>query len=279
MASESDRAPAAAAGRWTDMSASTREKSGPDTAQQTGVYVYGIVSADVELNSGIHGVGDPPGEIRLVRSGDLAALVSEVDITRPLGTPEDLQAHVEILDATITDAPVLPSRFGAVLTNEEAVAEELLDANHDEFAAALRQLEGRVEYVVRGRYVEQAILEEILSKNSRAARLRDRIRGADPDATRELRIELGEIVNNTVANKRRADTQLLVSAMKDHCVLSDVRVATNELDAVYVAFLIETCKVGELERVVQDLSDRWRGRVELQVRGPMAPYDFVGNGG
>lgn len=260
------------------MSASTQEESRPDAGQQTGVYVYGIVPGDVKLQSGVHGVGDPPGEIRLVSSRDLAALVSEVDITKPLGTPEDLQAHVEILDAVIADAPVLPSRFGAVLTNEEAVAEELLDANHDEFAKALRQLEGRAEYVVRGRYAEQAILEEILSENSQAARLRDRIHGADPDATRELRIQLGEIVNKTVANKRQADTHQLVSAMKDHCVLSSVRAATNELDAVYVAFLIEAGRAGELERVVQDLSDRWQGRVELQVRGPMAPYDFVGNG-
>jgi hypothetical protein len=261
------------------MSSSTQERSGPDTEQQTGVYVYGIVPGDVKLNSGVHGVGDPPGEIRLVRSGDLAALVSDVDITKPLGTPDDLKAHEEILDATVTDAPVLPSRFGAVLTDEEAVASELLDANHDEFAGALRQLEGRAQYIVRGRYVEEAILEEILSGNSRAARLQDRIRGADPDATRELRIELGEIINNTIANKRREDTRLLVSAMKDHCVMSGVRVATNELDAVYVAFLIEAGQAGELERVVRELGDRWRGRVELTIRGPMAPYDFVGNGG
>ena len=261
------------------MPASTQEKSRPDTAEQTAVYVYGIVPADVELHSGVHGVGNPPGEIRLVRSGELAALVSEVDITKPLGTPEDLQAHVEILDAVITDAPVLPSRFGAVLTNEEAVTQELLDANHDEFAASLQQLEGRAEYIVRGRYVEEVILDEILSENSRAARLRDRIHGADPDATRELRIQLGEIVNKAVTDKRQADTRRLVSAMQDHCVLSGVRVATNEMDAVYVAFLIEDGKVGELERVVADLSDRWQGRVELTVRGPMAPYDFVGDGG
>ncbi|MBV9451643.1 MAG: GvpL/GvpF family gas vesicle protein [Streptosporangiaceae bacterium] len=259
------------------MSASTQEK--PDMGQQTGVYVYGIVPGDVELNSGVHGVGDPPGEIKLVRSGDLAALVSDVDISRPLGTPEDLQAHQEILDATAADTPVLPSRFGAVVTNEEAVAEELLDANHDVFAAALRELEGRVEYIIRGRYVEQAILEEILSENSSAARLRDRISGADPDATRDMRIQLGEMVNNTVADKRQADTQLLVSAMKDHCVATSVRTATNELDAVYAAFLIEASKAGELERVVAELGDRWQGRVELQVRGPMAAYDFVGDGG
>jgi hypothetical protein len=247
------------------------------TRQKTGTYVYGIVPGDVELNSGVQGVGNPPGEITLVRSGDLAALVSEVDITRPLGTPEDLQAHQEILDAVATETPVLPLRFGAVLRSEEAVAEELLEANHDEFAAILPQLEGTAQFVVRGRYAQAAILPEILSENSAAARLADRIRGADSEASRELRIQLGEIVNNAVADKRQADTRLLVSAMKGHCVASAVRDATNELDAVYVAFLLRADQAAELERVLTDLSDRWGERVELSIIGPMAPYDFAGN--
>jgi hypothetical protein len=260
------------------MSASTQERSGAGPAQQTGTYVYGMVPGDVELNSGVRGVGDPPGEIRLVRSGDLAALVSEVDISRPLGTPADLQAHEEILDAVVTETPVLPLRFGAVLTSEDAVAEELLEANHDEFAAALRQLEGCAEYVVRGRYVEPAILEEILSENPAAAQLGDRIRGADSDATRDLRIQLGEIVNKGVAGRREADTRLLLSVTGDHCVASVVRTATSELDAVYVAFLVEVDKIGELERrLASDLGDRWQGRVQLSIIGPMAPYDFAGN--
>ena len=258
------------------MSASTHERPRAESDQQTATYVYGMVPGDVELNSGVQGVGDPPGEIRLVRSGDLAALVSDVDISRPLGTPEDLQAHEEILDAVVTESPVLPLRFGAVLTSEEAVAKELLEANHDEFAAALRQLEGCAEYVVRGRYEESAILDEILSENASAARLRDRIRGTDPDATREPRIQLGEIINKTVAGKREADTHLLLSAMRDHCVASVVRAASSELDAAYVAFLVEADQVGELERVLTELGDRWSGRVQLNIIGPMAPYDFVG---
>lgn len=260
------------------MSTSTREDSTANQGQSTAIYVYGIVPGDVELNPGIQGVGDPPGEIRLVRSGDLAALISDVDITKPLGTPEDLQAHQEILDATVADTPVLPSRFGAVLTSEEAVADELLDANRSEFTAALAQLEGLAEYIVRGRYVEQVVLEEILSEDAKAARLREQIRDMDPDAARELRIQLGEIINNAIAEKRNADTQSLISALKDHCSGSVVRPATDELDAVYVALLVAGDKTDELQRVVGDFGERWDGRVELQVRGPMAPYDFVGNG-
>jgi Gas vesicle synthesis protein GvpL/GvpF len=242
-----------------------------DTQSKTGCYVYGILPGDVELDAHIDGVGNPPGPIRLVRSGELAALVSEVDLSRPLGSPEDL------LDSIIADSPVLPLRFGAVLTNEDAVAAELLEPNQDEFAEALDQLDGRAEYLVKGRFVEKALLEQILSQNSEAAQLADQIRGADPDATRELRIQLGEIINNAVAQEREEGTRLLVSAMKDHCHASLVRDPTHELDAVNVAFLLDADEADELERVADDMRGRWEGLAELRVLGPMAAYDFVGS--
>jgi hypothetical protein len=258
------------------MSAPSDTKPRVDSGQKTGIYVYGIVPGDVKLRHGVRGVQD--SEITLVRSDDLAALISEVDITRPLGTPQDLEAHEEILDSTATASPVLPLRFGAVLANEDAVAGELLQPHHDEFMKALQELEGRIQYLVRGRYEEQAILKEILSENREAAELREQIRGTDPDATRDQRIRLGEIISNAIEAKREQDTQTLLSAMEGHCVASAVRKPTHELDAVYVAFLIETGKENELEQVVDELREEWKGRVELRIRGPMAPWDFV-NGG
>jgi hypothetical protein len=247
-----------------------------ETEIKKGWYVYGILPGDVELTEEIRGVGG--GAVELVRDGGLAALVSEVELTGPLGTPEDLQAHQELLDSIAAGAPVLPLRFGAVLTSEDAVVSELLEANRDDFAAALEELEGRLEYQVKGRYVEQAILEEILSEDEEAAGLRDELRGADPDAARDARIRLGEIINNAVAAKREQDTQQLLDLMEGHCVASVVRDPTHELDAVNVAFLVEEDQEDDLDQVVDDLGKQWEGRVELRVLGPMAPYDFVGVG-
>jgi Gas vesicle synthesis protein GvpL/GvpF len=242
-----------------------------DTA--TGCYVYGIVPGDVEITEDARGIKN--GEIKLVRGDGLAALVSEVDISGPLGTPQDLQAHEEILDSTAAAAPVLPLRFGAVLTSEDAVVQELLGPHRDEFAQALDELEGRVQYVVKGRYMDQAVLSEILSENREAAKLHKQIRGGDPDATRNERIQLGEIINNAVEAKRQKDTRTLVSAMKGHYAACFVREPTHELDAAYVAFLIEAGTEDELGHVVADLGRDWDGRVQLRVGGPMAPWDFV----
>jgi hypothetical protein len=243
--------------------------------QKTGVYVYGILPGDIELTSDMTGVGDPPGQVRVVRSGDLTALVSEVDTSGPLGSPDDLAAHKEILDASAADAPVLPMRFGGVVASEDAVTRELLDEHHDEFAGALAELDGKAQYVVKGRYVGNVILAEVLSENKRAARLRDEIRGADSDATREVRIQLGEIINDAVTLKREKDTRTLGKAMADHCEASLVRDPTHELDAVHVAFLVQVDQEKEIERVVKDLGEQWDGRVELRLLGPMAAYDFI----
>jgi hypothetical protein len=243
-----------------------------------GVYVYGILPGDIEVAPGAPGVGDPPGEVRAVRYRDLTALVSDVDLDRPLGRSEDLFTHEELLDSSAADMPVLPLRFGAVLASDDAVTGELLGPHYDEFAAALQQLDGHAEYVVKGRYVEQALLGDILAKNPEAARLGQQVSGASPDATRNERIQLGEIVAAAVEASRGIDTRALGDAVAAQVAASVVRPPTHELDAVHAAFLVETSKTAALRRAVEQLADQWQDRIDLRLIGPLAAYDFVGVG-
>jgi HAMP domain-containing protein len=255
------------------MSAQTDEQKSGDG--RTGVYVYGILPGDIEVEPGTAGVGDPPGEVRAVRYQDLAALVSDVNLDRPLGRAEDMFAHEELLDSSAAEVAVLPLRFGAVLASEDAVTDELLGPHYDEFAAALQQLEGHAEYVVKGRYIEREVLGQVLGQNPDAAQLADQIRDADPDASRDQRIQLGEIMSNAIEAMRQADTRALGDAVADQVAASVVRQPTHELDAVYVAFLIETDKAEALEQAVDRLADEWQDRMELRLIGPLAAYDFV----
>jgi hypothetical protein len=251
-----------------------RRRRNGESAPGQACYVYGIFPGDIQVDSDFTGVGDPPARIKAVRDDDLAAVISPVELDRPLGTPEDLRAHKRILDASVAEVPVLPMRFGAVLSDEDAVATELLRPNHDEFAAALRELDGRAQYVVKGRYVEPAILAEVLSDNREAQQLRREIKDTDPAATRDARIRLGEIIGDAIEVKREDDTRLS-ERMDGHCVASVVRAPSHELDAVHVAFLIEQGRETELEQVVDGLAADWDDRVGLRVLGPMAAYDFV----
>lgn len=243
--------------------------------QQKGIYVYGILPADIEVAVGIPGVGEHPGLLRDVRCDGLAALISEVDSSGRLGSPADLRTHREILDATAAEVPVLPLRFGTILASEDAVAEDLLAAHHDEFTAALDQLEGRTEFQVKGRYVKDAVLGEVLSQNKQAAGLRDAIQGKDPDAAGNARIELGQLLNQAVKASREEDTRVLRQAMERVCVASIAREPAHELDAVHVAFLVAVDQEPEVERVIEDLAQEWEGRIDVQLLGPTAAYDFA----
>jgi hypothetical protein len=241
----------------------------------TGCYVYGIVPADIEVKKDAQGLGDPPGKVKVVRSGDIGALVSEVPLDASLGSPDDLMVYEHLLDAAAAETPVIPVRFGAVMTDPQAVADELLAPYHDEFVDALEQLEGRAEYVAMGRYVEDAVLQEVLSESPDIARQRDEIRGESPELTRNARIALGEAINNAISAKRDEDTQRLVDYLAPHTVAIKVREAVHEQDAAQVAVLVDLEREAEIAATLQKVGDEWSGRVNLRLLGPLAPYDFV----
>jgi len=103
---------------------------------QTAVYVFGIVPADAAVpKSEDAGLA---ARLRLVAADDLAALVGSVPTDRPLGRAADLRAHDRVLAAVVNaGTPVLPMRFGAVVSSEDAVVEELLTPHRAEFGEAL----------------------------------------------------------------------------------------------------------------------------------------------
>jgi Gas vesicle synthesis protein GvpL/GvpF len=180
-----------------------------------------------------------------------------------------------VLDATAAAVPVLPVHFGAIVSSVDAVAEELLAAHEEEFRAALDKLDGYAQYVVKGRYVERALLNEVLSESEDAAQPKDAIRDKPSDATRNERLALGELVNNFVEAKRQADTRRVLQLLDNLGLRLAPQQPSHELDAVHVACLAEVKHQDELEQELGKLSEEWDGRVELRLLGPLAPYDFV----
>jgi hypothetical protein len=242
--------------------------------QQTAIFLYAVVPSDVEATADAQGVGDPPGKVTVVTHRDIGALISEVSVEGPLGHPDELRAYQRLLDGTAEVAPVLPVRFGAVLADEGAVV-DLLAAHHDDFRAALNELEGRIEFTVRARYQESVLLREVLAENAEVRQLREQVRGRPEEATIGLRMRLGEIVNQAVEAKRNADTEQVAALLRPLADQVLVRPATHETDAANVAVLVESARRDELEEAVRQLAEDWSDRATVRLLGPLAPYDFV----
>lgn len=240
-----------------------------------GTYVYGITRARESAPGDLPAVGGESG-VRAVSRGGLSALVSDLEINRPLGTPEDLLAHERVLDAVAAETTVLPMRFGSVLTDADAVAEELLEPHREKFESALAELDGAVQYVVRGTYLADEHLREVVEEQPAIAELRDRLRDVADDAGQDERVRLGEMVHDAVLAKRQADAERLVQAIGPTALRAQVHDVVGESEALHVSFLVDRDQVPDFEARLEELALQWTERVGLRQIGPLAPYDFLG---
>jgi hypothetical protein len=206
---------------------------------------------------------------------DVAAVVSPAPTDRALGTPADLRAHASVLEAVAGRGAVLPLRFGGVLPAPEAVTADLLEPYRAELAESLNRVAGQQQFTVKGRYLSDAPLREILTAEPRIRRLRAALRGRDLDLYRGAGIELGELVARALERKQQDDTAALTSVLAPHATAVAERPLRSPETAADVAFLVAGSRRRRFEAAAEDLGRDWNGRVRLRLTGPLPPYDFA----
>lgn len=239
-------------------------------------YLYGITTSGADVPPGLHGTGHPAGRVMLLRHGAIAAIVSGVRADQPLGTPADARAHANVLAAMAEAVPVLPMRFGAVMTDGAAIVAELLTPHHGTLAAALARLDGHQQFTIKGKYIDQAALHEVLAAEPEVRRLRRLLAGREINVYSRESIRLGELVATAMERKRMADLQILVGALQPHVAAVAPRTPSTADDAVDAAFLVLRRQRPAFEQAAEELARHWRSRIRLRLLGPLAPYDFSG---
>ena len=240
------------------------------TAIGSHCYVFAIVPADTPLpRSDDEG---PARGLTLVPAGGLAAVVGWAPADRPLGRAADLRAHDRVVaDLVATGTPVLPMRFGAVITDPQAVVDELLLPHRDRFQEALNTLTGRVQYTVRVQYEEETVLREVLAGRPDIRRLRDR---AAHD--RSAQLQLGELVVHALEQLRPQDASAILSEL-----IGTVDVRMHEPSApdevLHAAFLVDVSRSADFEERVTKAAAQRSGRTRFRLIGPSAAYDFLGD--
>lgn len=238
----------------------------------TAAYVYGVVPAGSELPDGLAGLDG--ARVELVERGRLGALVSDVPTDRPLGTREDLLAHEGVVDTVAASTTVLPMRFGGVL-ERAAVAEELLGEYETELAAAIDELDGRVQYTVKARYERDVVLREVVETDGEIAELRERTRDMPEDAAYQDRVRLGELVVRAIEDRAQRDGAAMHDRLAGLAVAAATHETTEPEEVLNSAFLVERDREREFDQAVDQLSAEYAGLARFRLIGPLAPYDFV----
>jgi hypothetical protein len=236
-------------------------------------YVYGLVGAETKLPDDLTGLG-PSGRVSTIAHRRIAAIVSDVPVDRPLGTRDDLLAHEAVVDTVAATTAVLPMRFPAVV-EEKGVVEELLGPHHDHFVAVLGELEGRVQFTLKGRYEQEAVLRELVEADPEIRALQEKVRELPEDASYYDRVRLGELVVAALQERREDEAAQMLRRLEPFAVQVVANQPGQPDDVVNAAFLIDRERVKEFDDAVEDLGRDLAGRVRLRLLGPLAPYDFV----
>ncbi|MFF8014843.1 GvpL/GvpF family gas vesicle protein [Streptomyces sp. NPDC007929] len=234
-------------------------------------YVYGIAaSSHPSLPEGMGGVGDPPREVRILREGDLAAVVSEApEGLRP--KRKDLLAHQNVLSEAGAAGCVLPMRFGSVAPDDNSITAVLAE-RADHYKERLRALDNRVEYNVKANHVEEAVLHQVMAESPDIRGLAEANRQSG-GGSYDDKIRLGELVAAAVKAKEADDGAAVRRALEPAADdVSEGPESTGWL--ANVSFLVdrETAEsfLAAVERLRKDMP-----HLEVRVNGPLPPYSFV----
>ena len=234
-------------------------------------YVYGVVAAGTPVppGPGINGAA-----LRLVESGQIAALVSDVEGDLRLGR-QAVTTHATVLEQVIASSSVLPMRFGVVMADDDEVREALLDRHGPQLGSQLDDFAGKVELKLRATYDENQLMREVVAEDQDVARLRASLRGVPDDASYYGRIRLGELVSDAVERKRQLDSGRILDALSPLALAVEVGDANHERIVINASFLIAHERIEEFDAAVDGLGREQEARMRFKYTGPLPPHSFV----
>jgi hypothetical protein len=234
-------------------------------------YVYGIAaSSHPGLPEGMGGVGDPPRPVRILREGDLAAVVSEApEGLRP--KRKDLLAHQNVLSEAGAGGCVLPMRFGSVAPDDNSITAVLAErAEH--YKERLRALDGRVEYNVKANHVEEAVLHQVMAENPDIRSLAEANRQAG-GGSYDDKIRLGEMVAAAVKAREGEDGAALQRLLEPSADAVSVGPESTGWLA-NVSYLVDRESAENFLAAVEE-ARKELPHLEVRINGPLPPYSFV----
>jgi hypothetical protein len=246
----------------------------PDESEQA-VYVYGVVPGDATLEPSVDGI-EGAGRPRLVRSGQVAAIVADAGDELVPTTRRNLNAHAEVLAEAARSTTVLPMRFGVVLPSEHHLEDELLGSRAPALESLLQRYGGKVEVTLRGSFADHdAVLREVVAGEPEISRLREEVRGVPEDAAYFARIRLGELVANALEARRAAEEERILQRLEPLATAVERDRELPERVVIKAAFLLDRSALPEFDRAVDSLAQELAGRIRFSYAGPLALHSVV----
>lgn len=236
------------------------------------LYVFGIMRArDAAAAVGSAGASRP---LDAVDHDGLSALVGETPDGELRLRRDNILGHADVIEKAFECGPVLPFRFGSVVSDADTVVRELLAPQSEQLAGRLDALADKAEMQVKALYAEEPLLRSILKQDPALARVVQRTQGLSAAATHFERIRIGEAIAAAVQSRGAADGEALLRVLAPFAVTHVVSPPNHERSVLNAAFLVERRGLKDFDQAVEAASVQHGPAIEFKLIGPIAPYSF-----
>ncbi|MCL4546067.1 MAG: GvpL/GvpF family gas vesicle protein [Chloroflexi bacterium] len=242
-----------------------------------GVYLYAILAGECRRELGRLGL-PAAGRVFTRPAHGFSAVVSEYQGPDITGLAAEhllryLRIHQSVIERAMTEQPVLPVKFGTVLTSQREI-QGALARWHIRLASALEQLAGAVEIEVAATWDLKTVFAE-LARAPEIAALAATIAGQAAEEATATRVKVGRLVKETLDARRESVCRAALSELGSSCRAAQPNPLTSDELVMNVGFLVEPLHLNEFYAGIDRLDASFAGRLTFRCIGPLPPYSFA----
>ncbi len=240
----------------------------------TGQYIYCIIGSGRPESFGPWGIGAQGEELTTVCRQDIAAVVSRSPMIKYALSRDNMIAHEKAIEEVMKRHDVLPVRFSTIAEDEGKIG-RILEKEHDRFAELLKTMTGKTELSVIAIFKEDVVYKDIAENYRDIRAFKEKIAGLPPEKARGPLMEIGRRVEAALGREREIYKDEILKALT--ALSCDVKVNDNygELMILKAAFLVERRREAEFDRAVNDLAEKYAGKIRFKYVGTLPPFNFV----
>lgn len=242
---------------------------------ETGIYVYSVIESSEPRAFGKVGIGGRGDEVYTVHHRGLAAVVSRTPLIVYDPTRENALAHERVNEVIIEQSMTpVPMSFGTIFRSEKDVVEFLNDT-YDALHDVLQKMKGKLEYGLKVTWDRDKVLAELQVENEDIRRLKAEIEHNKNASTYFARMQLGRLVEQALADRSLGYVRDIYEHLRDGAIASRPNKVIGDKMILNGAFLVERDKTQVFDEKLQEIAQRYDGKLFFRQSGPWAPYNFV----
>lgn len=259
------------------METASAESSTPNSAAtevESGIYVYSIIECAEPRTFGNIGIGGRGDDVYTVHYKDLAAVVSRTPLVVYDPTRENALAHEHVNEVSIEEGfTPIPMSFGTLFKTEKDIV-EFLEDTYDALRDVLVKMKDKLEFSLRVNWAREEVLAEIERDDESIRRLKEEI-SKSQQSTYFARMQLGRMVDQALADKSDGYVRDIYEYLREAAIASRSNKPIGDKMIMNAAFLVQRDRATIFDQKVQEIAQRYEGKLSFRYTGPWPPWNFV----